>query len=390
MRFLIVNQHTMNYGDDIAGLSLIQQLLSRFSDKNTKIDIIYNTKGMLNIDDDRVNHQIEVTLKNIGYLQLIVFFIFSLINIEIIFNQKLKDFKNLVKKSDVIFVSPCGANIGIYQDWRFLIRLWLVVKFGGRPIFHGNTIGKSRNFLFNLMALYILRRSVLYVREFASYEYLKGYNISATRTVDTGFLFQNNKLFKGESNYTVFIPTSIDTWHPDFKDVNVTELIKNKVLNEYVRLILKENWKLVILPHLYKEMDEKELLNSYKKKFIQLGISEELITIPTLNDCYDYDNYIKHSKFVVSMRYHGAIMSIKNQVPFVSLAYENKMKEACRYSNLEFLNINISDLVYEESINLRDVWDRKDEIQKIMDNTSSQLEILALQCLNQYTFLVKE
>lgn len=62
MRFTIINQHTNNFGDDIAGISLIDKLEEEFG-KDTQIDIIYNSGDNLKIERKNVHHLNDVTLK---------------------------------------------------------------------------------------------------------------------------------------------------------------------------------------------------------------------------------------------------------------------------------------------------------------------------------------
>ena len=77
MKFLIMNQHTLNFGDDIAGVSLINQILKLFPSRSTAIQIVYNTPGSLNYPDQRVSDRNDVLLKDMGRVQILLFMFFS-------------------------------------------------------------------------------------------------------------------------------------------------------------------------------------------------------------------------------------------------------------------------------------------------------------------------
>lgn len=387
MNIIILNQHTKNFGDDIAGISLIQEIRKRFI--GCKIHVIYNTNGKLGVDDDNINHAIDLSLKNIGLLQILTFLFFSLFKIKFIYNTTLKELQSLVKSSALIFVSPCGANIGIYKDWRFLIRSLIVILLGGKLIFHNNTIGSSGNFLFDSIGRYILRRSNIFVRELASFNYLQSINVFSVRSVDTAFLFEED-FAQTTRDYTIFIPTKLETWHPDFKKEDLFDDLKNKVLIDFVNFIQNNKLKLYILPHMYGEYLETELHNRYVEEFMKLGLPEEEITILNIKNVYDYNKFIKNASLVVSMRYHGVVMSIRNSVPFISLGYENKMNEVCKYSNVEMLNYKLKNLKNQDfNIDFQSVWEKRVEIINTLNESNKHLKKLASIAIDQAEFYVK-
>ncbi len=393
MKFLIINQHSLNYGDDIAGIALIQELKKRFPN-NLHIDIIYNTKGKLPIDEENVEHRFDLTLKKVGKIQLFIFYFFSLFGLKIIFDDTLREFRKTIQEADKIFVSPSGANIGIYKDWRFLLKVWMVDVFEGDLVFHNNTIGKSGHLLFDRIAAKILRRSDIYVRELSSYQYLKKQRISSVRTVDTGFMFKNVKIspeyIQNKKNYIVFIPAKLSNWHPNFKNSNVEEKLQEVIIPELIEFLECNKQKIVFLPHMYGESNEDDLLLNYKQHFLDAGLEEKQILDIKVHDCFDYDLIISNSSAVVSMRYHGVIMAIKNAIPFISLAYENKMKEACIYSNLQLFNMDISVgefSAFREKIEY--LWAHKSDIEKSMEISQGHLVDLASVCLNQLEFVKK-
>lgn len=84
MNFLLVNQHTLNFGDDIAGTSLIKQIFKFFPSENTTVQIVYNTPGSLKYPDKRVVDRNDVLLKDMGRVQIFLFMALSLLGIQFV------------------------------------------------------------------------------------------------------------------------------------------------------------------------------------------------------------------------------------------------------------------------------------------------------------------
>ena len=75
MIITIINQHTNNFGDEAAGISLIQTLLKKYDD--ILINIIYNGNGTIHLENEKVIHRVDYKLKNMGYFNILfkLFFI---------------------------------------------------------------------------------------------------------------------------------------------------------------------------------------------------------------------------------------------------------------------------------------------------------------------------
>lgn len=388
-KIVIINQHSLNYGDDMAGISLVQAIETYINPE--QIDIIYNTPGQIPILDDVVRHRRDLSLKTIGILPILFFMIGTLLNINILFGSKIKYFVNEIKKANVIFVSPSGANLGIYKDWRFLIKLLLAKVSGVDIVFCNNTIGKSNSIIFNFFENKILKYSNLYVRERKSFDFLKDNGYHPILGVDTAFSLNsvdNNigKMVK-KNDYITFIPTELG-WHPDFKKSDVTNLLFTRFLPKLCEFQIEHNFDLKIVPHKYGEAYEAKLLESIEKRIIELGVSKEKINICKVSDCFDYENILKNSKYNVTMRYHGAVMSIKNGVPFLSLQYENKMKEVADYSGVGELNIPI-ERAFEQDFRISDEYKKAERKICIMKMNSNYLRRISLLPVKQQAFILK-
>lgn len=324
MKITIVNQHTNNFGDEAAGIALVEELKKRY---NPEIHIIYNGDGKIHIDGEKIYHENSCKLKHMGYINIALKVIFHKYK----GNKAMQNFDNLIKNSDYIFVAPCGANIGIYKDWRFLTRLLFVVFCEKKPTFYLNTIGKSDSWIFNRVATYILKRSSVYVREKKSEEYLNTIPIKCKRGIDTAFLLnvpETKKIYNGK--YIVFVPTNFNN-HANFKGKDSLTFINNNIIDYLCKYAIDNEYKIVILPHLNTN-DELCFLKKIENQIKDRNYKN--VKIAHVKSIYDYCNIIKNSMLVFGMRYHSIVLAAKFNIPFISLAYENKMVEVSEYTGM--------------------------------------------------------
>jgi len=353
MNILILNQHTNNFGDDAAGISLIYQIFDAFPDAT--IEIIYSwneEKSSLPITNSKITHHFDLSV-SLSINELLKVFIqvagrrFSS---GFLIKGNIGELARIVRRSDIVFISPCGANIGIYKDWLFLARIMISISEGITPIFHLNTIGRSNSFIFNLLARIALKRSKIFVREKASLDYLVKLGISSVRGVDTAFSLTDAPIggynIDLPKQYLIIIPTEFANWHILYRDSNIDTLIISSICSSIASFCKAKKLKIVLLPHLDGSFRENKLLRKYKDQLLSNNIDEsDLLIAENTRNVYHYEQYIRSSEFVISMRYHGVIFAAKNSIPFLSLSYENKMKEACNYTGMSDYNIDINQIV---------------------------------------------
>lgn len=336
MKILIVNQHTLNFGDDAAGVALIQNLLQY---KNLeKIDLFYNTAGQLPIKNQKVYHNPEIMLKKIGYMYLIKYFLLRGLGVKK-YNEYLEKMLQIIHEADYIFVSPCGANIGIYKDWRFLVKLLIIRKEKKIPIFYLNTIGKSGSFLFDFFAKKVLACSKIYVREKASLQYVQSLGYKAEFGSDTAFsLIPVESTQKVEGDYIGFIPTMLKNWHPNFKNIDITKRFYQEILPTVAHFARNQGLLVKLIPHL-NSTDEKLFYDTVQSELEKMGVL--VVQAKKVYTVFGYYQEIAHAKYIIGMRYHSIVLSIKSGVPFLSLSYENKMQEVCDYANMSSFSLKL-------------------------------------------------
>jgi polysaccharide pyruvyl transferase WcaK-like protein len=378
MKIFVINQHTNNFGDDAAGVALAHQLRDIFP--NASINFIYHSYKKINspipFNDDNTNHYYDLLILREDFWDAIKYLMSKIFPFILYGNGPVKKTVDLIKQADVVIVSPCGANIGIYKDWIFLLRVLIAVLEGKKPIFHLNTIGKSGNVIFDTLAKFVLKRSRLYVREAKSVRELKSWGLHAEQGVDTAFsLKKREEKIKKDKDYVALIPTEFDHWHVSFRKNGIDEEIRLKLLPDVARFCIQNDLDVRIIPHLTGALKEDALLKAYQNDLIKYGMSSESVKIEeNVRTFYDYEDAVRHSKLVISMRYHGIIFAIKNAIPFLSLAYENKMYEACAYSEMINYNIWLRDVknisIYEK------LHEIKENAIKIQSNLIKKSEIL--------------
>lgn len=375
MIITIINQHANNLGDEAAAIALIDELESY--DNIDKINLIYVGKGILHYNSKKLNHNREINIKNIGIFNIVLRIIFSQISINYRGTTVLNKYLEIIEQSEYIFVSPAGADIGIYKGWASLINLYLVKSCDKKIIFHLNTIGKSNSFVFNMLANRILKKSLIYVRERASLQYLRSIQIQSKFGIDTAFLLRKEDLICTEDNVITLIPTELSSWNKSYRNSNIESKMITQLFIPLCKFALDNNYRIVLLQHLLTEK-EKEFYKSLIRIVQPLSYDKIVSIADNINNALDYQRQICQSSIVISMRYHGVVLAAKNTVPFISIAYENKMLEVSSYMGVPYQNIFVDELNKENFIKL--VYSTKDnskKIKKVLSYYNKKLRKLA-------------
>ncbi|CAM4086926.1 hypothetical protein AT575_04120 [Streptococcus penaeicida] len=363
MKAIVINQYTENRGDEAAGTALVKNLLK--NPKIDQIDIIYNSAYKLDIDDPKIKHRNEdLRLKNAGKVGILNYLLFrkTPFNKYALNNKVMKDMVETIREADYIYVTPCGASIGIYKDWAFLIRLLFVIKENKTPIFCLNTINASGNKLFDFLATKVLRKSKLYVREQRSKDYLQSLGLNSELGVDTAFSLDPITAERDLSKIGLVV-TLLD-WHPEFKGRNMSEEVLNNIIPAISEFCQKNNYSIDVIPHIGEE-PETSYINQVVSKLVETGLSSSKIVYRNdIKTSDEYDAAISKLRFMVGMRYHSIVLAAKNAIPFLALAYENKMREVCRYTNC-----------LENYLNLQDELSKNDVLEKL-DSVDMNIEII--------------
>ena len=302
-------------------------------------------------------------------------------------NAAMREMARTIRESDIIFVTPCGASIGIYKDWPFLIRLLFCLYEKKTPVFYLDTVGKSGDWLFDHLAAKVTKKSKMYVREKASFEYLKSIGVVAKQGVDTAFSLP--PLYNQRSDRKIGIVTTQLDWHPDFQWQDINTVFFQKILPGIAQFAVRHLYEIDLIPHTGSKK-EMTFLKEWSYNLAKAGVPYSLIHIRTdVKTAEEYDRTIASEHLIAGMRYHSIVLAAKNAVPFVSFAYENKMKEVCRYTGMNQNCLDLHQPISPEKVNkLLEQTDKKAEfISDYLKKQYPDLKQKAILPLEQLTFL---
>ena len=389
MRIMVLNQHGANYGDDAAGFAAMYHLKRKFP--SAEFAIVYNyyehTGGGPELPNlgDGVKHYAKLWPANRDYLKLAIGLL-SGVRVDDYLSVEMRTLVNLVRTCDLVFISPCGANIGIYRDGDFLTRIMAATYAGAKPIFHLNTIGKSGTLIFDFLAKRVLKRSVLFVREWCSYELMGKMGLAAGVGPDTAFALPARPPAETVRD-VVLVPTDVRRWFRNCAGFDM-ETFERELCQELTQFAAANGMAIRLIPHIHHQSDEAELLNRIAGRLRDERAKNVSVMIDEQYDTYEgYEDRIARASLVVSMRYHGVVLAAKNGVPFVSLAYENKMAEVAAYSGCTDCNLNLTDWDATAFRNmLKAVHDSTAEKRAVLTKTAKILARLA-QLPSDYAWL---
>lgn len=336
MRLAIIDQPYCNRGDESAHKAFVRQLVKVFP--NSNIDVIFR------ISNKDANAEMDVHLQNVKYLnlelgkfsnQIVKYTYYTHTTVLSYFYSPLYRFRKLLKKYDYVISAPGGMNMGGFCDWLHLWffetarRLNIPTLYWGRsigPFFEGNYQSK----LFMKCSVKLLNYfSFIGLRDSISAKCAENLGVDSEEIVDSAFLERPNVIVPekilqkiGGKEYIVYVPNEL-TWHPDFpKSVQ-------SVIDDFFLKIIDivgdkyPNRKIVMLPQTYKSSIDDY---SYFKHLSELSKNQNIIVIDENQSSDIQQKIISESKLVIGARYHSIVFAINNNVPFISLSYEHKMK----------------------------------------------------------------
>ncbi len=375
-RITIVNQHTNNFGDDAAGLALVQRCFTELH--ATRVDVFYiwdQDSGGLPIDDPRVRHHHLPLLS--GKRDARPELALAAARQWLFRKHPHRGLRSLIETaaaSDFVLVSPAGSNLGIYKDWTYALVLTALIMAGNRPTFVQNTIGRSNSRVFDFVARYILKRSELSVREAASQRWLASNGLSAYLGVDTALLLDIDPSTPS-GNVLSVVPTNLSSWHRDFKSDDDAELWRDALAEGIARSANEAGATVRVVPHLYGPHAEPIELQKFAEAVRAHGCTVEIAAVATLSE---YASELGRANVVVSMRYHGLILAAAQGVPCVSLAYENKMVEAATYLGQQDLGMSVREVSTDSVVEaVRRARARRAEISQSSSRTLANLVEIA-------------
>ena len=336
MKIAIINQPLANRGDEAAHKAFVRRLAAALPD--CQIDVIFLYALQENVD------AIKVEAENVRYIIMprwrimgvplkMAFFtgIFGLSYL----HPTLRRFRNTLKEYNSVICAPGGICMGGFMDWSHIWTLTVAKKLK-KPIFYwGRSIGPFsdetykkkvfKKYSYDLLHYF----SYISLRDSTSVKLAKEIGITVDEVVDSAFLETpvaeipsalQAELAGGE--YIVFVPNEL-TWHYRYSSVP-----KENIDGFYLKIIAMleqkfPNEKIVMLPQTYNSFVDDY---AYFEKLKAASKNENIIVVDETQNSDVQQKIIAGSKLVIGARYHSVVFAINNQIPFIALSYEHKIK----------------------------------------------------------------
>ena len=400
MKIAIINQPLGNRGDEAAHKAFVRTLASKFN--NIQFSVIF-----MNKDNISLINEIKVENQNVNYLSINChkfYYRFEKLGLYTkclflsLIHPTLLRFSKEIKKYDLVICAPGGICMGGFMDWNHLWQLAIAKKYKKNVFYWGRSIGPfykndSIHKIFTKNSIKLLKSfDYISLRDSESIQIATSLQINTDSVVDSAFLEQPDvalptdikQLLKNEK-YLVFVPNQL-TWHFNYQNISqdTIDLFFIKLIEIVQRFY--EGHKIVMLPQTYGTD-----INDYLY-FIKLARKCENKNIIVINNEQNSDiqqQIIKNAAFVIGARYHSIVFAINNNIQFLALSYEHKMKGLLKDLELSeraidikdiFNNSNVSNAIYdkiEHIIRLNKPINNKiaiDKVYKGFNNLCTKLE----------------
>lgn len=362
MKIAIVNQPLGNRGDEAAHRALVRGLAKKFPE--AKIDIIFLNENQQMINDIIVNNG---NVKYINYrgmnkasnkcMKLTMLrnnMYFTLLH------PLLRKFYNAISKYDCVICAPGGICMGGFMKWDHIWQLYIAMKHGIKILYWGRSIGPfsdedSAHSDFKKISERLIKYfSYISLRDEISFEIAQKMNVLPDKTVDSAFLETPcgtiSEIIRkeiGKEPYVIFVPNEL-RWHYKYKDKS-----KSCIDGFYLHIIDKlitsfPGHRVVMLPQTCKTV-----INDFGY-FVELKEQSRhknnIIVIDENQSSDIQQEIVRKSSFVVGARYHSVVFAINNNVPFLSLSYEHKMRGMLDTLGLDDRQINIEEIFNESEV----------------------------------------
>lgn len=363
MNILIINQPLNNRGDESAHKGLIRALCKKMPNINIKVLFTGENQDSIN--------QFSLKLPNIAYINLPInneyyrisgwgmkYRMYALWYT----HSTIRKIIRIYKEADCVICAPGGISMGGFQNWSHLFLLKLA-KFLNKPlIYYGRSFGPFptktlNNRIYKRISLEMLNYfSFLSIRDKQTEKLAQQLNIKFEQTVDSAFLDSPRVELPKElksviwnHKFMVFVPNSL-IWHYHYKNY----LTKESVVKFYKKIILliKNNYSehnIVMLPQTFNYGTE---LGDDINFFRDLANELDDPNIIILNDKYSSDiqqTIISNAEFLIGARYHSIVFALNNNIPFIALSYEHKIKGLLETLDKDDRVVDITNLSSEEN-----------------------------------------
>lgn len=324
MRFLLINQPMFNRGDESAHKALVYALLQLFPD--CSVEVLFAGRPQDAVEECRVNDaRVEYTNLDIDrrYYKSSISNLKHWLRILWYFNPTVRKIVRRYKSADWIISSPGDRSLGSRYDWDHLFFVSLAEFVGCKVAYYGRSIGpfpedNPLHMRFNFLARRALRKSAFVsLRDPESARTADDLGLDYCRTLDTAFLYTP----------MVQIPAEVRSLTGDKYIVMVPNRLNRLFYAELCRRVLESfpGHKVVMLPQVFCSADPSASDYAFFKEVAAEVADPRVVVLPDTLISEYHQAIIADSVCVVGARYHSIVFAINNNVPFVTLNYEERI-----------------------------------------------------------------
>lgn len=340
MRFVLINQPMFNRGDESAHKALIYALLQNFPD--CSIEVLFAGRPQEAVNECKVNDtRIKYTNLPVtdGYLRSYIRNTKRLLRVFWFLNPVVRNIIRRYREADWVISSPGDKSLGSGYDWDHLFFVSLAEFVGCKVAYYGRSIGpfpddSPIHARFNYLSRKALRRAqFISLRDPMSERIADSMGLSYHSTFDTAFLYrpltilpQEIKNELGDGGYIVLVPNYLIDKSKDFKGKSTPLQVKLFFVELSKRILAQfPDCRLIMLPQLFCGTDYLSTDYAFFKD-IQAQVNDSRVSVlpDTLISEY-HQAVIAGARCVVGARYHSIVFAINNEVPFVTLNYEDRI-----------------------------------------------------------------
>ena len=358
MRVFIVNSYWNNHGDEAANRALIEKLL----ENNVEVSIafrVFEKFRNCTFDSQKVN---IIEIRDSKYSNSLVH-ARGVLNHWLAFFSKgrilndafLESYYTELKKADLVVYAPGGALCSnMKRGYIFSVFLLLHAKKMKIPyMFYAPSMGPYKKSAVDLLVKKLINEAeIVCVREEISKKFIKKFGIKKNIHVTMDSAFQSEldiekckKILAFDQPLTDFLNkyskivgiTITDLlWNDSF--IQTETVVENitKTMQALLADYRDRGIGVLFLPQLFGEQNDVRLLKRFE--------NDHTFTVNENYDCYVQQYLIKKLWYVIGMRYHSNIFSAKMGVPFISIAYDYKMRGFMRRLHIEKYCLEVNDL----------------------------------------------
>ena len=340
MKFLIINCHPDNRGDEAAIHALVDELNQKYPECTITLLIRGSGTPYPNMPSNvKMMHQFIPASGKSKFAHEIA--VLSKGSISLSGGEK--ELINEISSSDIVIHAPGGPCIGdtYYNDEPTYLKIFDLVQKMKKPyMFYAPSMGPFNNSERNEWRKRILNGAeAIALRDPISADKVRALLPEKTiyQTLDSALqhdidMSENEKKLTGYEELEHFLDshdkcigiTITDLlWHPvHSKDQKTVDNIKS-TFTEVIKELTNSHYGIVFIPQLYGMGNDYNLMKSYCLN------DKDFFVIPDNDERYDtyFQQYVISRLYaVIGMRYHSNIFSAKMGTPFISVSYEQKMQ----------------------------------------------------------------